>query len=50
LRYLKIRGTAFRYELRGEARKCAQKHTTNRMSDHVIMRYKRESIMLVYSL
>jgi hypothetical protein len=33
-----------------EAWKHAQRHTVNWMSDHVTMRYRRETIMLLYSL
>jgi hypothetical protein len=50
LRYLKIHWMVVRCEERGEAWKCAHKHTSNKMSGPVTVRYKREPIMLMYSL
>jgi hypothetical protein len=50
LRYLKIRWTTCRCEVCGEAWKRTHRHTSNWMSDRVAVRYKREPIMLIYSL
>jgi hypothetical protein len=50
LRYLKIHWTDVWCEERGEVWKRAHRYTTNWMFGHVAVRYKRESIMLMYSL
>jgi hypothetical protein len=50
LRYQKIHWTAWRCEVCGEAWKRAHKHLVNWMSDCVAVRYKREPILLLYSL
>jgi hypothetical protein len=46
---LKIRLTACRCEVLGDARKRAHRHTGNWMSGLVAVKYKREPIMLRYS-
>jgi hypothetical protein len=50
LRYLKIHWTTVRCEEHGEVWKRAQRHTMNWMFGRVAMRYRREPIMLLYSL
>jgi hypothetical protein len=50
LRYLKTRWTAVRCKERGEAWKRAHSPTTNWMSSRVAVRYRREPIILLYSL
>jgi hypothetical protein len=48
-RYLKIRLTAYRCEVLGDAWKRAHIHTENWMSGLVADKYKREPIRLRYS-
>jgi hypothetical protein len=48
-RYLKIRLTAYRCEVLGDAWKRAHRHTKNWKSGLVAVKYKREPIMLRYS-